>query len=87
MYAYASNELYRADSVAAKKLSLQLKPEVKNDIHVYRNFLHKYKNPFDHYLSRFYGSYLKVNNQQNGIKSYNEVTAWLVAYYKKYGDI
>ncbi len=87
LYAYASNELYRSDSLAAKNISLQLDPGVKNDIHTYRSFLRKYKNPFEPYISRFYGSFLKANNQHNGIKSYNEVIAWLVAYHKKYGEI
>ena len=29
--------------------------------------------------------YLKANNQPGGKLSYNEVVAWLVAYYKKFG--
>jgi hypothetical protein len=32
-----------------------------------------------------YGEFLKANNQPAGKKSYNEVIAWLIAYYKKFG--
>jgi hypothetical protein len=32
-----------------------------------------------------YGQFLKANNQPAGKRSYNEVVAWLVAYYKRYG--
>jgi hypothetical protein len=32
-----------------------------------------------------YGEFLKANNQPAGKRSYNEVVAWLIAYYKKFG--
>jgi len=34
-----------------------------------------------------YGNYLKAHNQPKGIESYDEVVAWVVAYYKKFGKV
>jgi hypothetical protein len=36
-------------------------------------------------MLKMYDSYLKMNNQPKGQRTYNEVITWLVAYYKKYG--
>jgi hypothetical protein len=32
-----------------------------------------------------YDLYLKANSQDKGVKSYSYVTAWLIAYARKYG--
>jgi hypothetical protein len=45
----------------------------------------KYRNPIEAIIDHLYGQYLKANNQPSGKLTYNEVVAWLVAYYKKYG--
>jgi hypothetical protein len=34
-----------------------------------------------------YGKYLKLNQQPQGMHTYNAVVAMLIAYYKKYGKI
>jgi hypothetical protein len=36
-------------------------------------------------LKGFHTKLLKANNQPAGKRSYNEVVAWLIAYYKKFG--
>ena len=36
-------------------------------------------------INKIYGNYLKANQQPQGLMSYNEVIAWLIAYSKKYG--
>jgi hypothetical protein len=45
----------------------------------------KYRNPIEAIIDHLYGQYLKANNQPGGKLSYNEVVAWLIAYYKKFG--
>ena len=85
MYAYAINELYRRDSVTAKEFQKKLHPQVIQDFKEYESFYKKYRNPVEPVIMWFYGHYLKANNQPAGKETYDEVVAWLVAYYKKYG--
>lgn len=85
MYLYAISEVSKRDTVVAKKFQEQLHPQVVQDIKESRDFYKKHKNPIEPVISWFYGHYLKANNQPAGKETYNEVVAWLIAYYKKYG--
>ncbi len=85
MYRYAIGEIYGRDTLMAKAFHEKLHPQVKKDIRELRDFFIKYKNPVEPIIMWFYGHYLKANNQPAGKESYNEVVAWLIAYYKKFG--
>jgi hypothetical protein len=85
LYSYARFYLYKQDSVAAKQLDAQLHPGIKADYKELREFVKKHRNPVEVVIDKLYGQYLKANQQPSGKLSYNEVVAWLVAYYKKYG--
>lgn len=85
MYLYAAGELYRLDSVQARKYQSTLHPQVKKDQQEYRDFLLRHRNPVEEIVTWGYGHFLRANNQPAGKRSYNEVVAWLIAYYKKYG--
>ena len=85
MYRYAVGEIYRRDTALAKAYELKQHPRVVKDIAELREFFRKYKNPVEPVIMWFYGHYLKANNQPAGKRSYNEVVAWLIAYYKKFG--
>lgn len=85
LYSYSRYYLYAQDSVEAKKLDAQLPPGIKIDYRELRDFVKKYRNPIEKIIDRLYGQYLKANEQPGGKLSYNEVVAWLVAYYKKFG--
>lgn len=87
LFSYANSELYQRDSAAAKQNIRSLDTLVKRDYTAYRKYLKDYRNPIEPLLTRLYGNYLKANNQPKGIQSYDEVVAWLVAYYKKYGSL
>jgi len=84
LFSYANGELYARDTAAARNNYRILDTLVKRDYHIYRRFLLAHKNPVEPIISRFYGEYLKANNQPKGIETYNEVVAWLIAYNKKY---
>ncbi len=86
LYIYAARGLYVRDSNLVKKFRDQLNPSVRKDYKELRNFFKKYENPVDPIISRLYGRFLKANQQPQGIMSYDEVIAWLIAYYKKYGN-
>jgi hypothetical protein len=87
LFTYANAELYHRDSAAAKQNVKLLDTLVKKDYAAYRKYLNAYKNPIEPLLTKLYGSYLKAHNQPQGIESYDEVVAWIVAYYKKYGTL
>jgi hypothetical protein len=87
LFGYANGELFMRDSVTAKENIKQLDTLVRKDYRTYRDYFKAYKNPFEPLLTALYGNYLKAHNQPKGIESYDEVVAWLVAYYKKYGKV
>ena len=87
LYLYAARELYARDSTLLVPLRESLKPSVRGDFRELRKFYKKYENPLDPIISKIYGNYLKANGQPQGLMSYNEVIAWLIAYHKKTGII
>jgi hypothetical protein len=85
MYLYAITELGRQDSLLAKEYNEQLHTQPRKDIEEYKKFLRSYRNPIEPIISRIYDGYLQANNQPEGKRSYNQVVAFLIAYYKKFG--
>jgi hypothetical protein len=85
LYAYSRFYLFAQDSTTAHVLDRQLRPGIKKDYRELKEFVKKYRNPVEVIVDKLYGQYLIVNNQPSGKLSYNEVVAWLVAYYKKFG--
>ncbi len=85
LYNYGIRELYVRDSTLALALNQQKPVQVKKDILALRAFYAKYENPIEPYIRKLYGQYLRANQQPSGMQTYNEVMAFLVAYYKQYG--
>ena len=85
LYSYSWYYLYRQDSLLAKKFTAGLPPGVQRDYAELREFLRRHRNPVEAVIDHLYGQYLRANQQPSGKLSYNEVIAWLIAYYKKYG--
>jgi len=85
MYNYSIGELFRRDTALARAYQQKADPQVKKDQKEFRDFYRRYKNPIEPIVMWGYGHFLKANNQPAGKRSYNEVVAWLIAYYKKYG--
>lgn len=85
MYRYAIGELYNLDSTLARTYQQKLLPQVVKDQKELRRFFERYKNPIEQLVMWGYGHFLRANNQPAGQRSYNEVVAWLIAYYKKFG--
>ena len=85
LYLYAARELYARDSNLIKPLKQQLRPPIRKDFRELRAYLEKYRNPFEPVIGRLYGRYLRANRQPQGMQTYNEVIAWLIAYYNKNG--
>ena len=85
LYNYGIRELYGRDSLLAKALIAKKPLQVKKDMLTLRKFYEGYENPIEPYIRKLYGQYLRANEQPSGMQSYNEVMAFLIAYYKKYG--
>jgi Protein of unknown function (DUF3810) len=85
MFTYASGDLFKKDTALAKELSKNMHVRVKRDTRDLRNYFLNRKNGLEPFMSGLYSNFLKMNNQPNGKETYNEVVAWLIAYYKKYG--
>jgi uncharacterized membrane protein YuzA (DUF378 family) len=85
LYYYAAGELFVRDSNLLKPLKARLSPAVRQDYRDLQRFYMQYQNPFEPIIRKLYGKYLRANQQPQGLMSYNEVIAWLIAYYNKYG--
>lgn len=85
LYIYASRELYVRDSIRLKPLRDALHPSIRKDFRELQAFLIKYRNRMEPLITSLYGNYLKANRQPHGMHTYNEVIAWLIAYYEKNG--
>lgn len=87
MFAYVNKELFKLDSTVAKLNLANLNHLVKKDLEEVKEYYKKSNNPFETVVRGFYDHYLKANQQEKGLHSYNEVVGWLVAYYKKSGGL
>jgi len=85
VYNYAVGEVFRRDTAMGKAFQEKAHPQLLSDQKAFRDFYRKYKNPIEPVIMWGYGHFLKANNQPAGKRSYNEVVAWLIAYYKKFG--
>ena len=85
MYNYAISEIVLRDTALALSFKEKRHPQVTKDVKELRDFFRGYSNPVQDAIMWGYGYFLKANNQPAGKKSYHEVVAWLIAYYKKFG--
>jgi hypothetical protein len=85
LYSYAVREIGRRDTMLARSYQQKLHPQVIKDMKELRDFFRQYRNPVEPVIMWGYGHFLRANNQPAGKETYNEVVAWLVAYYKKFG--
>lgn len=84
LFMYSNRNLFATDSVAAKIYGKQLVPEVTDDLKEWKAFNKKHRNPVEPAFRWIYGVYLEQNQQPTGVFSYDEVTAFIIAYYSKY---
>ncbi len=87
LFLYANREVYYFDSVSSRHSFDLLLPHVKKDIEEWRRFNIAHQSFIEPAITWLYGKYLKLNQQPKGMRSYNEVIAMLISYYKKFGKI
>jgi hypothetical protein len=87
LFMYSNRNLYATDSTAANVYRKQLSPEVMKDLQEWRDFNNRHRNPIEPVFRWIYSKYLEGNQQPQGVLSYDAVTGFLVAFYKKNGKI
>ncbi len=87
LFTYANRNLFMNDSASARLYAKELDSTVKTDILEWRKFNRNHQGKLEPLVRWAYGKYLESNQQPNGISSYDEVTGFLIAYYKKFGRI
>lgn len=87
LFTYANRNLFITDSVAAKMLRNNLSAPVKEDLKEWMLFNKRHRSFLEPIVRWGYGIFLRNNEQPQGMLSYDEVTGFLIAYYKKYGRI
>lgn len=87
LFMYSISALRSVDSLTAKKLLVDLSPIARNDIRVYEEFVQRYHGPVDRFVTSFYASFLRINNQPDGLYSYNKGMLYVMRYLQKKGRI
>jgi hypothetical protein len=87
LFLYANRNLSRSDSLSAAIYRKELIEPVQADLQEWITFSRKHRNPAEPVVRWMYGKFLEGNQQPEGILSYDEVTAFIIAYYKKFGKI
>jgi len=87
LFVYSNRNLYGSDSISARTIAKGLSADVRKDLTTWRDFNRRHKSPVEPVIRWLYGKYLENNQQPQGVLSYDEVTSFLIAYYKKFGRI
>jgi len=85
IWLYANNRLYRRDSTLAKSMEAKLNKLTRAHLDTLDQLSLKYNNTLTRYSGKMYDSYLKMQNQKDGIRSYGSVTsdAWRLELHRK----
>jgi hypothetical protein len=87
LFTYANRNLYIMDSAAAISFRKALDSAVITDLKEWIEFNRKHQSFVEPVVRWVYGKYLQGNSQPQGLLSYDEVTAFIIAYHKKFGKI
>lgn len=79
---YCLNALHRSDKAIAKALYEQLNKGVIKNYQELSAFHDAYENPFEPIFKSVFSTFLKANNQKDGIQSYGKVVNLLVGYHR-----
>ena len=87
LFLYAAKALKKTDSIAARYMIAELSPIAQQDIMLYEQFVRRYYGPVDSFVTAFYSGFLRINNQPDGIYSYNKGMLYVMRYLQKKGRI
>ncbi|MDG1698228.1 MAG: DUF3810 domain-containing protein [Polaribacter sp.] len=81
-FGYCLSEIKKRDNELSKKLLRTLHTGIIKDFRNSNIFWKSYKNPFEPIIKKGYNAYLKANNQDKGVASYNYVVDLLISYFE-----
>ncbi|SDL42433.1 Protein of unknown function [Kriegella aquimaris] len=81
---YCLNNIKIRDEMQFELLFSKLHPGVRKNYQEMSDFWESFENPLEPVFKSIFNSFLKANNQEDGIKSYSKVVSLLVSYYKKH---
>jgi uncharacterized protein YxeA len=81
-FGYCISEIRKRDSEKSKELWKTVNKGIIKDFNASYEFWEHYKNPFEPLVKKGYNAYLKVNNQEKGVESYNYVVDLLISYFE-----
>lgn len=79
---YAIYELYKRDEDQYWEVCKTINKGIIKDFQTSSAFWDQYENPFEPLIKKGYNAYLKSNNQDKGIESYNYVVDLFISYYR-----
>jgi hypothetical protein len=82
-FGYCISELRKRDSEKFVLLMKSVNPGILKDFKDSFDFWEYYQNPFEPFIKKGYDAYLKANNQQKGVDSYNYVVDLLISYFEE----
>lgn len=82
---YSTNALYRADHEAWQEVRSKLDRNVEPDLEANSRFWDSYEGKVSEVANQINDTYLKVNGQSDGVKSYDRMVDLLVSYWKSGG--
>jgi hypothetical protein len=80
-------QLRRQDSTLFKDFKSRLLPAVLADMKAESRYWKHYQNQLGELSSLFYDNFLKVNNQPEGLQTYNRMVNLTMAYYRQKGNL
>ncbi|SNZ00371.1 DUF3810 domain-containing protein [Flagellimonas pacifica] len=83
--AYCLSDLSRKDETKLHEVLPKLNPGVKKNFKEVSEFWQQYENPLEPVFKSIFNTFLKANNQEEGIKSYNSVVGLLISYHDRNG--
>lgn len=84
-YRYALWDLARTNPDLFEEYVNKTPQGIIKNIQEIENFWLSYDNKSEAYFKAFYEGYLRLNNQEDGLRSYSKMTDLLLAYTQKYG--
>lgn len=82
--AYCLNAIYATDETAFNQIYSTVNEGVKKNYRELQDFNAAYENPLEPIFTSVFSTFLKANNQTDGVKSYSRVVHLLVGYHEKY---
>ncbi|MFS4492336.1 DUF3810 domain-containing protein [Maribacter sp. 2308TA10-17] len=82
--AYCLNAVNGTDEKEFEKLYANINEGVKKNYRELQDFHEAYENPFEPIFKSVFNTFLKANNQADGVQSYSRVVHLLVGYHEKH---